>query len=60
MLGRCGSVSLAQDISVDPGGGNGGVGNPIRPTATYGEKVLKMQIDAAVRQIQMLRTRSRR
>jgi len=42
------------------GGGNGGVGNPIRSIATYGEKVLKMQIDAAVRQVRVLPESSRR
>ena len=42
------------------GGGNGVVGNPARSTAAYGEQILEMQIDAAVRQIRRLRERSRR
>jgi len=39
------------------GDGTGVVGNPARSTAEYGRQILEMQIDAAVRQIQMLRTR---
>ena len=42
------------------GGGNGVVGNPARSTAVYGEQILEMQIDAAVRQIRALRESSRR
>ena len=42
------------------GGGNGVVGNPARSTAAYGEQILEMQIDAAVRQIRALRESSRR
>ena len=41
-------------------GGNGVAGNPARSTAAYGEQILEMQIDAAVRQIGMLRESSRR
>jgi creatinine amidohydrolase/Fe(II)-dependent formamide hydrolase-like protein len=41
------------------GGGNGVSGNPARSTAAYGEQILEMQIDAAVRQIDTLRERSR-
>ena len=42
------------------GGGNGVVGNPARSTAAFGEQILEMQIDAAVRQIRALRERRRR
>ena len=35
-------------------------GNPARSTAAYGEEILEMQIDAAVRQIRVLRETSRR
>ena len=42
------------------GDGSGVVGNPARSTAAYGERILEMQIDAAVRQIQALRESSRR
>ena len=42
------------------GDGNGVVGNPARSTAVYGERILEMQIGAAVRQIRTLRERSRR
>ena len=42
------------------GDGSGVVGNPARSTAAYGEQILEMQIDAAVRQIRALRERSRR
>ena len=42
------------------GGGNGVVGNPARSTAAYGEQILEMQIDAAVRQIRALRELRRR
>ncbi len=41
------------------GGGNGVSGNPARSTAAYGEQILEMQIDAAVRQIGTLLGRSR-
>ena len=41
------------------GDGSGVVGNPARSTAAYGEQILEMQIDAAVRQIRALRERSR-
>ena len=41
------------------GDGSGVVGNPARSTAAYGEQILEMQIDAAVRQIRTLRERSR-
>ncbi len=41
------------------GDGSGVVGNPARSTASYGEQILEMQIDAAVRQIRTLRERSR-
>jgi creatinine amidohydrolase/Fe(II)-dependent formamide hydrolase-like protein len=34
--------------------------NPARATAEYGKQILKMQIDAAVRQIRALRESSRR
>ncbi len=37
------------------GDGSGVVGNPARSTAAYGERILEMQINAAVRQIQALR-----
>ena len=37
------------------GDGSGVVGNPARSTAAYGEQILEMQIDAAVRQIRTLR-----
>ncbi len=40
--------------------GNGVAGNPARSTAAYGEEILEMQIDAAVRQIRVLRESSRR
>jgi creatinine amidohydrolase/Fe(II)-dependent formamide hydrolase-like protein len=39
--------------------GNGVVGHPGRSTAAFGEQILEMQIDAAVRQIERLRTSSR-
>ena len=39
------------------GDGSGVVGNPARSTAAYGEQILDMQIDAAVRQIRTLRQR---
>ena len=42
------------------GDGSGVVGNPARSTAAYGEQILEMQIDAAVRQIRALRERSQR
>ena len=42
------------------GDGSGVVGNPARSTADQGEQILEMQIDAAVRQIEVLRERSRR
>ena len=35
--------------------GSGGSGNPTRATAEYGQKIVELQIDAAVRQIQRLR-----
>ena len=41
------------------GDGSGVVGNPARSTAAYGEQILEMQIDAAVRQIRTLRERVR-
>ena len=41
------------------GDGSGVVGNPARSTAAYGEQILGMQIDAAVRQIRTLRESSR-
>jgi len=41
------------------GDGSGVVGNPARSTAAYGEQILEMQIDAAVRQIRTLRERGR-
>ena len=41
------------------GDGSGVVGNPARSTAAYGERILEMQIDAAVRQIRTLREHSR-
>ena len=47
---------LAPGVSGD---GSGVVGNPARSTASYGEQILEMQIDAAVRQIRTLRERSR-
>ena len=37
------------------GDGSGVVGDPARSTAEYGEQILEMQIDAAVRQIRTLR-----
>ena len=39
--------------------GNGVVGHPGRSTAEFGEQILEMQIDAAVRQIEQLRVISR-
>ena len=48
---------------VEPGtgaAGNGVTGNPGRSTAAYGERILEMQIAAAVRQIEELRVSSRR
>ena len=42
------------------GDGSGVVGNPARSTAAYGEQILDMQIEAAVRQIGSLRDSSRR
>ncbi len=41
------------------GDGNGVTGNPARSTAAYGEQILEMQIEAAVRQIRALREDSR-
>ena len=41
------------------GDGSGVVGNPARSTAAYGEQILGMQVDAAVRQIRTLRDSSR-
>ena len=40
--------------------GNGVSGHPGRSTAAYGEQIIEMQIDAAVRQIERLRVTSRR
>jgi creatinine amidohydrolase/Fe(II)-dependent formamide hydrolase-like protein len=40
--------------------GSGVIGNPARSTAEYGDRILEMQIDAAVRQIQSLRESARR
>ncbi|MDA1092119.1 MAG: creatininase family protein [Acidobacteria bacterium] len=40
-------------------GGNGVVGHPGRSTAAFGERILEMQIEAAVRQIEQLRVSSR-
>ena len=42
------------------GDGSGLVGNPSRATAAFGERILEMQIAAAVRQIRTLRERRRR
>ena len=42
------------------GDGSGLVGNASRSTAGYGEQILEMQIDAAVRQIRQLRDDARR
>ena len=42
------------------GDGSGLVGNPSRSTAEYGERILEMQIDAAVQQIRVLRDSGRR
>ena len=42
------------------GNGNGVTGYPGRSTAAYGERILEMQIAAAVRQIEELRVSSRR
>ena len=42
------------------GDGSGLVGDPSRATAEYGERILEMQIDAAVRQIRALRESWRR
>ena len=39
--------------------GNGVVGNPGRSTAAFGERILELQIAAAVRQVQRLRIQSR-
>jgi len=41
------------------GDGSGVVGNPARSTAAYGEQILEMQIDAAVRQIRTLSEENR-
>lgn len=41
------------------GAGNGVVGTPARATAEYGERIVEMQIEAAVSQIRRLRTSSR-
>ena len=41
------------------GDGSGVSGNPTRATAEYGQQIMAMQIDAAVRQIQRLRETSR-
>ncbi len=48
---------LAPGVRDDP---SGVVGNPARSTAEYGERILEMQIAAAVRQIRALRDSSRR
>ena len=42
------------------GDGSGVSGDPTRATAAYGERILEMQVDAAVRQIRRLREISRR
>ena len=42
------------------GDGSGLVGNAGRSTAAYGEQILEMQIDAAVRQIRQFRDESGR
>lgn len=41
------------------GDGSGVIGNPARSTVDYGRRILEMQIDAAVRQIRLLRERPR-
>ena len=41
------------------GDGSGVSGNPTRATAEYGEQIMELQIDAAVRQIQRFRETSR-
>jgi creatinine amidohydrolase len=41
------------------GDGSGVIGNPARSTIEYGRRILEMQIDAAVRQIRLLRERPR-
>jgi len=41
------------------GDGSGVSGNPTRATAEYGEQIMELQIDAAVRQIRRLRETSR-
>lgn len=41
------------------GAGNGVTGTPARSTAEYGERILEMQIEAAVNQIRRLRVSSR-
>ena len=53
---------LRQDRMVRGTGpsGNGVTGHPGRSTAEYGEQILEMQIDAAVRQIERLRETARR
>ena len=50
-------LRLEKMVMGKSGDGTGVVGNPARSTAEYGRQILEMQIDAAVRQIQMLRTR---
>lgn len=42
------------------GDGQGHIGNPARATALFGRRILEMQIEDAVRQIQALRASSRR
>lgn len=42
------------------GDGSGVSGNPMRATAAYGERIVEMQVDAAVQQIRRLRETSRR
>jgi creatinine amidohydrolase/Fe(II)-dependent formamide hydrolase-like protein len=43
-----------------PGDGQGHIGNPVRATALFGQRILEMQISDAVMQIQELRVSSRR
>ena len=42
------------------GDGQGHIGNPARATALFGERILAMQVEDAVKQIQELRLTRRR
>ena len=54
------NVAIRQDGPGKSGDGQGHIGNPARATALFGQHILEMQIDDAVKQIQGLRASSRR